>query len=139
MFSSFLIIAISGLLFVYWFRYSCILLLRNFADESAAAAEGDERFSFADVQRRLAAGEATENLYASLQRDYTVLTYLVQHAAGLELGGIEDRLLVLDYKVMQGWYRVTKTMFPDQAREALNEMATVVGVLVHKVSAQTGA
>ncbi|HXS96832.1 MAG TPA: hypothetical protein VN736_19660 [Candidatus Limnocylindrales bacterium] len=139
MFSSLLIIAISGLLLVYWFRYSCILLLQNFADESEAAAEGDERFSFAEVQRRLAAGEATENLYASLQRDYTVLTYLVQHAAGLELGGIEDRLLVLDYKVMQGWYRVTKTMFPDQAREALNEMATVVGVLVHKVSAQTGA
>jgi hypothetical protein len=138
MLASLLIIAISAVLFVYWFRYSCILVLRSFA-EQAEPIEGDERFSFPDVQRRLAAGEALGALHASLQRDYNVLTYLVQHAAGLELGAIEDRLLMLDYKVMQWYYRLTKAAFPAQARQALSEMATVLGVLVHKMSEQAGA
>jgi len=31
-------------------------------------------------------------LHASLQRDYQVLTYLLEHAAGLELEAFEDRL-----------------------------------------------
>lgn len=136
MFASLLIIAISAVLFVYWFRYSCLLLLRN--AEQDAAAEPDDRFSFAEVQRRLAAGEEMEELHNSLQRDYQVVTYLVQHAAGLELGGIEDRLLVLDYKIMQTRYRLMRTAFPEQARQALSEMASVMSVLVHKLSMQTG-
>jgi hypothetical protein len=37
----------------------------------------------------------------ALERDYRLLTYLIGHAAGLDLNSIEDRLLVLDYRVMQ--------------------------------------
>jgi len=136
MLASLLIIGISAVLFIYWFRYSCILLLRNFQEQGVVSTDADERFSFSEVQRRLAAGEEMSSLHSSLQRDYNVLTYLLEHAAGLELSGIEDRLLVLDYKVMQWWYRLTKTAFPEQARRALNEMATVLGVLVHKMGQQ---
>jgi len=33
----------------------------------------------------------------------------------------EDRLLVLDYKVMQWWYRLTRVAAPQQARQALTK------------------
>lgn len=139
MLASILIIAFSLVLFVYWFRYSCILLLRNAAENAAPSDTAlDTRFHFVDVRERLKTESELGPLHQSLNRDYQVLTYLVQHAAGLELDSIEDRLLVLDYKVMQCYYRVTKTAFPQQARNALVEMATVLGVLVQKMGEQAG-
>jgi hypothetical protein len=51
---------------------------------------------------------------------------------------IEDRLLVVDYKVMQCYYRLTKVAAPQQARQALNEMAAVLSVLARSMGAQAG-
>jgi hypothetical protein len=139
MLASLLILGFSLVLFVYWFRYSCILLLRNAVDQvSASDTATDTRFSVADVQARLKTDEALDPLHASLDHDYQVLTYLLQHAAGLELGSLEDRLLVLDYKVMRCYYGATRTLFPEQARKALTEMASVLDVLVHKMGRQAG-
>ena len=47
-------------------------------------------------------------------------------------------MLVLDYKVMQGWYRLTKSAAPRQARRALGEMADVLSVLVGRIDQQAG-
>src|ERR1700739_4742039 len=110
MLASLLIIGCSLVLFVYWFRYSCMLLLRN----STGPARTDSRFSFTDIQRLLQSGHELDPLHASLNRDYQVLIYLLQHAAGLGTHSIEDRLLLLDYKVMQWRYRLPKTAAPDQ-------------------------
>src|SRR5256885_926926 len=118
MLASILIIAFSLALLVYWFRYSCILLMRNYSELAGSSrAVVDTRFRVADVQERLRSAEALDPLHTSLQRDYQVLIYLLEHAAGLELEAFEDRLLVIDYKVMQWWYRLTKTAAPDQARQ----------------------
>ena len=140
MLASLLIIAFSVVLLVYWFRYSCILLLRNQA-ELAASSPGtaDNRFHIVEVQERLRSEEKLDPLHASLQRDYQVLTYLLQHAAGLELSSFEDRLLVLDYKVMRWWFRLTRIAAPDQARRALSEMASVLGILAGKIDERAGA
>jgi hypothetical protein len=73
-----------------------------------------------------------------LQRDYEILIYLLQHGAGLSLESLEDRLLVLDYKVMQWWYRLTRIAAPQRARQALYEMASVLSVLAQKMSDQAG-
>jgi hypothetical protein len=51
---------------------------------------------------------------------------------------IEDRLLMIDYKLMQWLYRLTKSLFPSQARGALSEMASVLDVLVRRMSEQAG-
>jgi hypothetical protein len=77
-------------------------------------------------------------LHRSLERDYRVLTYLLEHAAGLELEQLEYRLLVLDYRAMQGWYRLTKWAAPRQARLALAEMADILGVLVGRIDEHAG-
>jgi len=134
MLASILIIAFSFVLLVYWFRYSCILLLRNYPEPAESSrAIVDNRFRVDEVQQRLETAEPLDPLHASLQRDYQVLTYLLEHAAGLELAAFEDRLLVFDYKVMQWWYCLTRTAAPEQARKALKEMAAVLGILVGKI------
>lgn len=135
MIASVLIITFSLVLFVYWFRYSCLLLLRRTADQPVAEAD---RFHYATVQQGLKAGLELDPLHQALDRDYRVLTYLLEHAAGLELEQLEYRLLVLDYKFMQSWYRLTKSAAPQQARQALGEMANVLEVLVGRIGEQAG-
>ena len=137
MLASVLIIVFSLVLFVYWFRYSCILLLRSQVDQPLA--ETASRFNYADVQQRLKTELELDPLHLSLERDYKLLTYLLDHAAGLELARLEYRLLVLDYKLMQGWYRLTKSASPRQARLALSEMADVLRVLVAHIGRQVRA
>src|ERR1017187_258934 len=134
MIASVLIITFSLMLFIYWFRYSCLLLLRSRAEQPVAA----DRFNYVTVQQGLKAGLELDPLHRSLDRDYRVLTYLLEHAAGLELEQLEYRLLVLDYNLMQGWYRLTKSAAPQQARRALGEMADVVNFMVGRIGEQAG-
>jgi hypothetical protein len=129
MLASILILAISLVLFVYWFRYSCLLLLR---DQPTGTVQ-DVRFSFAGVRSRLQQERELEPLQAALQRDYQVLVYLRRHAAGLGLESLEDRLLVLDYRLMRLWYHTTKVLAPLQARKALVEMASVLEILARNM------
>jgi hypothetical protein len=136
MIASVLIITFSLVLFVYWFRYSCLLLLRRGADQPIIAAG---RFNYVSVQQGLKTATELDPLHQSLERDYRVLTYLLEHAAGLELEQLEYRLLVLDYRMMQGWYRLTKSTAPRQARRALGEMADVLNVLVGRIGEHSGA
>jgi hypothetical protein len=135
MIASILIIAFSLALLAYWFRYSCLLLLRHNSVESSVL---DQRFGFARVDEELRAGASLDALHEMLARDYRLLIYLLEHAAGLNLDTLEDRLLVMDYRMMQGCYWLTKAAAPEHARRALVEMAAVLGVLVRRMSEQAG-
>jgi hypothetical protein len=136
MVTSILIIAVSLVLLVYWFRYTCILLVRNSASEAIADVSG--RFRVSEVQARLRSGDELDPLHSALQKDYQVLVYLLEHAAGLELQSIEDRLLVWDYRVMRLYYGLTKTAAPQQARRAVTEMAAVIGILAGRLGERAG-
>src|SRR5689334_4977452 len=119
MLPSIVIIICSMGLLVYWFRYTCILLVRNSAEElrSSSAAAAQSSFSFAEIQVRLEGDGTTQldPLHSALQRDYQVLSYLLEHASGLALESFEERLLVWDYKLMQVWYSFTRIVAPHQA------------------------
>ena len=136
MFASILIILISFVLLVYWFRYSCILLLRGHSEPVAPQAEG--QFSFGSARNRLGEKPELHALHLALQRDHQLITYLLDHAPGLELSSFEDRLLLWDYKAMQFWYRITRIAAPDQAREALSEMGSVLAILGAKIGERAG-
>jgi hypothetical protein len=136
MITSIFIIVISVVLFVYWLRYSCVLLLRNAQERAAGAVVADERFSVASVMERLKTEKDLDPLERSLERDYHVVVYLIEHAADLELASIENKLLVLDYKLMRIWSRMTRTVAPQQSRKALSEMASVLNVLVGQMGEQ---
>jgi hypothetical protein len=136
MLASILIIAFSLILFVYWFRATCRLLLRSHAEQRAAVPIVSDQFSYPQVQTMLKTERELGALHSLLNRDFCVLTYVRQHAARLESGSFEDRLLILDYRIMQWYFRIMNVALPSQARSALSEMATVVGVLAHRMSPQ---
>ena len=136
MVTSVFIIAISVVLFVYWLRYSCVILLRSAQQRAEMPTVADERFSAFSVLERLKTEADLAPLERALERDYYVLTYLIEHAADLELASIENKLLVLDYKLMRLWSRLTRTVAPQQSRKALSEMASVLSVLVGQMGEQ---
>jgi hypothetical protein len=98
----------------------------------------DERFNVARVMEGLKSNGELGPLERALERDYHVLTYLIEHAADLELASVENRILLFDYKLMRLWSHLTRTVAPEQSRRALSEMASILGVLVRKMGKQTG-
>jgi hypothetical protein len=139
MIASIIIAVFSFALLIYWFRYSCILMLRGAAEEIRAGDAIDSQFSWRQVKESLQADSQLDGLERALERDYRLVTYLIEHAAGLDLNSVEDRLLVLDYRVMQSYYRITRSAAPQRARRALAEMADVVGVLADRLDERAGA
>jgi len=134
---SIVIATLSAGLLVYWFRYSCILLLRNSLAETRETAV-DSQFSYRQVREQLRGAVPMDGFESALERDYRLLTYLIGHTAGLNLNPIEDRLLVLDYRVMQVYYRVVRSAAPASARRALAEMADVLSVLAGRLGERAG-
>jgi len=135
MIASVLIIVCSAVLLVYWFRYSCLLLLRNAAPAETPFA--DERFSIGMVLDNAGTEKNLTELERALDRDYKLLSYLLKHAADLELASIENRMLILDYKLMRVWFRVTRIMAPAQSRKALVEMATALSAVARQAGQQS--
>jgi len=135
MVASILILVFSAVLLVYWFRYSCVLLLRSAAERNAVPMTED-RFNIGMVLDRVRTARDLGPLERALDRDYHMLTYLLKHAADLELASIENRMLILDYKLMRVWYRLTRTIAPDQSRKALAEMASVLGAVARQTGQQ---
>jgi hypothetical protein len=125
-----IITASSVLLFGYWFRYTCLLVLstktvRDYAREVAAA----NQLGFLEIQSQLRAGSPElDRLRGLLDRDYAVLTSLLKHSsvASPKNSGIETRMLEINYRLMGAWYRVSSRFSTAAARRALDEMSMVV-------------
>jgi len=137
MVASIIILVFSVLLVLYWFRYSCILMLRNSTAEVQAAAV-DSHFNFVQAKELLRGDAQLAAVERALDRDYRLVTYLIQHAAGLDLNSLEDRLLVLDCRLMRLYYRVTRSAAPKRARYALREMADVLTILASRLDERAG-
>ena len=137
MVTSVFIIGISVALFAYWLRYSCVMLLRSAQERAEMVTAGDDRFNVPAVLERLKNDADLDPLERALDRDYHVVTYLIEHAAGLELASIENKLLVFDYRLMRLWFHVTRNLAPRQSRHALLEMAAVLSVLFAQVGAHS--
>jgi hypothetical protein len=139
MFASVLIIVLCSVLLAFWFRVSCVLLLRNYAEQSSGMQISiPANFNCARVQASLEGAGQLAPLHQLLNRDYQVLSYLVRHASAVKLESFEEKLLVWDYKTMQFWYRLTKTAAPEQARHALSEMASVLTILSSRIGQRAG-
>jgi hypothetical protein len=131
-----LILVISLALLVYWFRFCCLALLRNYADQPLLGPPN--RYNFPVVRERLQTESDLDPLDRSLDRDYRIVTYLLQHASGLGGQSVEHRLLLMDYKLMQAWYWLTRKSAPAQARKALSERVAILGCLANKMGEQAG-
>jgi hypothetical protein len=124
-----LIVGISLALFLYWFRYTVIIILSNrreadYAQKVAAA----NHLSFVDVRQQLHAptsDDALPSLFGALQRDYRVLKYLLGHAATIETGSYtaEQRILMVNFRMMGLWFSAVRRFRPQHAKHALLEMS----------------
>lgn len=136
MLASVCIIVISALLFCYWFRCTCVLILgdRTRGDYAIKVAS-TIRLSFFDIQRKLETDleiPALDNLHASLQRDYDVLRDLLCQVEDVD--SIEHRILRFDYHAMLFWYKWTKACkLPSQSRVALAEMSSILGYFAMEI------
>jgi hypothetical protein len=139
MIASVLIILVSAALLAYWFRYTCVLILgtRTGKDRALELATANG-LRFPQIQGQLVREAPLADLPAlqkALESDYRLLTYLVEHTAGLEVDGLtlEQRMLMLDFKAMglvcafSGWVGINRT------RAALEEMSSVLNYLANAV------
>jgi hypothetical protein len=126
-----LIIAVSVVLFFYWFRYTCVLILntrttRDYSEGIAAA----NNLGFVDVQGRLNSSTIQEmdSLQVSLQRDFRVVDNLLKKAADLQVGGdsLEEVMLRIDFRAMQACYGLSRGFSESGARMALGEMTQII-------------
>jgi hypothetical protein len=135
-----LIVLFSVVLFVYWFRYSCLLILQNRTAYNLEYANGSA-LSFPAVQERLRAGETgidlLDQLHRDLSNDYRIICFLLRCSTENGVDPIERRLLMLDYWIMQGWSSVARQAAPTQAHKALEEMANIVSYFACSVGRHT--
>jgi hypothetical protein len=132
-----LIFAFSLALFVYWFRYTVLLLLSEERAEKHGAVIG--HLSLLETREALQLGGdmPLDRLHRALQNDYRMLRYLLDHAAGMGLRPLEHYMLILDYRLMGAWYRVTRKASAAQAQRALEEMAGVLSYIAYKMGERT--
>jgi hypothetical protein len=130
----------SVLLFGYWFRYTCLLILsakttRDFACQVAAA----NQLGFLDVQTQLRAASANlDALRDTLDRDYEVLSGMLKQVRGssVEDSSLETRMLALNYRVMRSWSQVIGVFSPTAACKALEEMSMVIAHFANSMGQQ---
>jgi hypothetical protein len=138
-----LVITVSSvLMFGYWFRYTCLLILsaettRDYAADIATA----NQLSFLQVQAELRDQQPADlnRLQASLDRDLAVVTYLIQHTSGQGEWGMEARMLKLNYRLMSTWCSVSHRFSPEAGRRALDEMSMIVSHFANSLGEQASA
>ena len=133
-----LIIIISFALILYWFQYTCLLIVAENSSTNYALKVADTiRLSFPTVQQALRTEvqrPELDRLHQSLDRDCQVLTKLLNQAGGSYT--LERRLLALDYQVMNVWYQLTRTNALVRARKALAEMASILSYIAGDIGQQ---
>ena len=137
MVASILIIVFSTALMMYWFRYTCLLILRTRTGKDYAAdlaAVNELKFpGILETVVNAASPQELTGLERSLERDYRLLTYLLAHTAGADVGGLtlEQRLLMVDFRLMRLLFSLTRMFAVPRARAALLEMTEVLNHLAN--------
>jgi len=135
MLASTIIIAVSAGLFVYWFRYSCMLILNTKTAQSYAAdIARSKELNFLRVQQNLAVAEVRtlEALRADLQRDYLKISGLL--SAGIANRTDEDAdgyvleraMLGMNFRWLNVQFKIASSYSERMARGVLLEMSQIV-------------
>jgi hypothetical protein len=133
--SSIVIILVSSLLFLYWFRCTSLLILgQRSRAEYALRVASTIRLSFPEIHSALQTEletPALDRLNRALESDYRILTELLRQEGA---ASIERRILTIDYKVMRIWYRLTRSSHGlPWARNALLEMSSILSYFAGEI------
>lgn len=139
---SLFLIGISVALFGYWFRYSCMLILRTqTAEDFSADVSRANGLSFDRVKGQLEAGNLNvAELYQSLERDYAIVNKLLdQISTNTDINLLEIKLLRANYRFNQLWFRFSHNLGLRSTFSALEEMADTVGHFANACGQQNAA
>jgi hypothetical protein len=131
MITSIFIIIVSAVMFAYWFRCTCILIL-NAKTPSEHSTEVAKGMQFARVRTALIESKDlnTATSHRSLNRDYQLVTRLMRAAS---MNSVESAILNIDYWLMSVWSVFMQRLAPARARSALLEMSSIIGYLANLV------
>lgn len=138
------ITASSILLFAYWFRYTCLLILsaktaRDYTSDVATS----NRLLFPEVQAQLERSDSSDldKLRAALDRDYQVIRQMMKYMPNTSEGqsALETRMLAINYRLMGAWYQVTRHVSGSTAARALGEMSMVVAHFANVMGEQAAS
>jgi hypothetical protein len=139
-----IITASSVLLFAYWFRYTCLLILsaktaRDYTSDVACS----NSLLFPDVQAQLSQSGSPDLdlLRAALDRDYQVIRQMMKYMPNTGEGqsALETQMLAINYRLMGAWYQVTRHISGSTAARALGEMSMVVAHFANLMGEQAAA
>ena len=139
-----IITAGSVMLFAYWFRYTCLLILsaktaRDYTSDVACS----NQLGFPQVQAQLNQGSSPDLdlLRAALDNDYRVVRNLLKYLPKAEEGpsALETQMLAINYRLMGTWYQVSRHFSSSCAARALGEMSMVVAHFANLMGEQTAA
>jgi hypothetical protein len=135
------ITASSVLLFAYWFRYTCLLILSaKTARDYTSDVAYSNRMVFPEVQAQLnqSASPDLDKLRSALDRDYQVLRQMMKYT-GQGQSALEIQMLALNYRLMGTWYQVTRHVSGSTAARALSEMSMVVAHFANLMGEQAAS
>ena len=135
MFASVFVLIVSVLLFAYWFRYTCLLILSTESARDYTRPVADANgLCFLQARETLSADVsalAFQELRRSLDRDFRLVTYLLRNAGTEDGQEMEHVILRIDYRLMRIWYGVSRLLSVSAARKALLEQATIIAHLAN--------
>ena len=133
------------MLFAYWFRYHCLLVLKSKPDGGHAVqvARAND-LTFPEVQECLERRPASGQLPAlrdTLLREYDVLTCLLRYSNALDSasGRFDQRVLMLDFRLMQACFALTHRLLPVRSSYVLEECAHILVYFAEALGERTAA
>jgi hypothetical protein len=139
---SLILAGISVVLFAYWFRYSCVLILRtrtaeDFSQEVCRA----NSMSFVQVRSAIEAEGAVDldQAFDALERDFSMISSLIERHGQADENGVEHKLLGVNYRVTKAWFKVSRAVGLKSAKSALREMADTVAFFANSFGQATAA
>lgn len=123
----------SGAMLVFWLRSASQSVLRQRFEQdfSPEVAEANQ-LEFLVIRKALAGAPEGigdhRNVLAALEQDYQALCYLLRNAATVHVGRYSrsERLLILDFKLLALWVRLSPGLGFQGWRSGLLEMTTIL-------------
>jgi hypothetical protein len=136
-----LLVPVSTLtLMFHCFRRNCRAILRRSSrfDGARHVAQANN-LGFLDITGDLRAAADLDRIHDSLNREYGVLMSLLRYTAKTKSAlTVEQRWLMLDFKLMGAWYTVTRRHAHAQARSSLDERSRILRHFGNEISRRTG-
>jgi hypothetical protein len=133
----------SVVLFAYWFRYTCLLILSaKTAHDYTTDVAYSNSLGFPEVQSQLNQGAPDlDRLRTALDNDYKVVRQLLRYMpkAGEGQSALETHMLAVNYRLMGAWYQVSRHFSGNTAARALGEMSMVVAHFANLMGEQAAA